>query len=233
MFTGIIEAVGSVAALRVARAGGQLRVAAPAAFLDRLRAGDSIAVSGCCLTITQLELGAAPRRAGARGWFNADLSPETLRRTRLGRLRPRERVNLERPLRAGALLGGHWVQGHVDALGVVRGVTAIGRGKNRWLHVLLPPEILPYVVWKGSLAVDGVSLTVAALNDDVASFAIVPFTLAHTNFASLRRAQAVNLEADILARYLERLLRPNPPRPAAAHADPAGWSVRDWQDNGF
>lgn len=233
MFTGIIEEVGTVAALRAGRGGGELRIAAPGTLLDRLREGDSIAVSGCCLTITQLEPSGGAGRDKSQGWFTADLSPETLRRTRLGKLRSGERVNLERPLRAGALLGGHWVQGHVDGLGVVREFRRAGRGGNRWLRVALPPEVLPYVVWKGSLAVDGVSLTVAELDDDVAGFAIIPFTLAHTNFGRLRRGQGVHLEADILARYLERLLRPAPPAKPAARDRAAAWTERQWRARGF
>lgn len=246
MFTGIIEAVGTVLALRAGRAGGQLRMAAPPALLELLREGDSIAVSGCCLTITALGREASPasgkarpasRRAASRAaaWFAADLAPETLRRTRFARLRTGDRLNLERPLRPGSLLSGHWVQGHVDAVGFVRASAPVRpRSASYWLRVQVPPQLLPYVAWKGSLAVDGVSLTIADLADDLVSFAIVPFTYTHTNFSGLRPGAPVNLEADILARYLERLLRPAQPAKAASRARGAKpWTARQWQAHGF
>ena len=210
MFTGIVEHVGRVEALETsalgkdsletAMQGARLRVhAGPLAAA--LAISGSIAVNGCCLTIVEI-----------RGeTFAADLSSETLRRTAFGELKRGARVNLERPLTAGKEFGGHFVQGHVDGIGRVARVDA--EGANWWLGVQLPPDLLRYIAMKGSLAIDGISLTVANLARDVVEAAIIPFTYANTNLQALRPGDAVNLEVDILAKYIERLLETR--RPAA------------------
>lgn len=194
MFTGIIEAIGTVEALESAGDAARLRIRVPESLGD-LAVSASIAVNGCCLTVVEF----------AAGIFAADLSGETLRRTAFGEVKAGARVNLERPLRAGAELGGHFVQGHVDGLGRITRLAQ--ENQNWWLGVRVPPELARYVAMKGSIAIDGVSLTVAAMpENDVAEVAVIPFTHTHTNIAGLRLGDAVNIECDVLAKYLERLL---------------------------
>lgn len=207
MFTGIIEHVGGVEELRPAPESGsqatRLRVnAGPLAA--SLAVSGSIAVNGCCLTIVEI----------SGETFAADLSSETLRRTSFGEITPGTRVNLERPMHGGKEFGGHFVQGHVDAIGRV--VRWEADGANWWLGVRLPKEIVRYAAMKGSIALDGISLTVANLVHDVVEAAIIPFTYAHTNLQSVRVGDAVNLEADILAKYVERILEVR--RPATAES---------------
>ncbi len=197
MFTGIVTAVGQVTAFSRQRNGARLSLAAPEAFLSGVESGDSIAVSGCCLTVAEL----LPAQGGRAG-FRADLAPETIRRTRFSQLRGGQSVNLELPLRAGQPLGGHLVQAHVDGVGFVAPPRRRERGR---LAVRVPAQLLPLVAAQGSLAVEGVSLTVAALEEDRAEFAIIPYTRTHTNLGQLRPGDAVNLEVDLLARYLARL----------------------------
>jgi riboflavin synthase len=201
MFTGIVEHMGKVESLQTSAQGSRLCVhAGPLAA--SLAISGSIAVNGCCLTIVEI-----------RGeTFAADLSSETLRRTAFGELKCGARVNLERPLTAGKEFGGHFMQGHVDGIGRVARVDP--DGANWWLGVRLPSELLRYVAMKGSIAIDGISLTVANLATDVVEAAIIPFTYANTNLQALRPGDAVNIEVDILAKYLERLLETR--RPAAA-----------------
>jgi riboflavin synthase len=188
MFTGLIEDVGEVLTADRGGTGMTLRIATPLA--RELRAGDSIAVSGVCLT-------AVGPGAGA---FRADVSPATLAATTLGRLMPGARVNLERALAADGRFGGHLVLGHVDG---VADVTAFGPdGDHHWLSLDLPPELAPLLVARGSLAVDGISLTVARLHGPHAGFQIVPHTLAHTTLGALRPGDAVNVECDIIGKYV-------------------------------
>ena len=196
MFTGIIEAAGKIDALDRSENGGRLRVSLAEAgdIAAQSKLGDSIAVNGCCLTVAEL---------GAKH-FSADLSGETLRRTAFGEMKPGNLVNLERPLAAGARLGGHFVQGHVDGIGRVTRI--VPEGDNWWLSVRVPEDLRRYVAEKGSIALDGISLTVARWQDGVADFAIIPFTYAHTNIAATSPNDAVNLECDILAKYVESLL---------------------------
>jgi riboflavin synthase alpha subunit len=195
MFTGIIRDQGHV--VSAVRNGGGVRLrieageTAAAAHL-----GDSIAVSGCCLTVIGAEDGA----------LEFDAVPETIARTNLGRLEPGSEVNLEPALRAGEPLGGHFVQGHVDGLGRCRALGPEGDGAR--LRLELPPDLLRYCIEKGSLAVDGVALTVAALLDDGVEIALVPFTLEHTTLSSLQPGAEVNVEVDLLAKYAERLSSP-------------------------
>jgi riboflavin synthase len=159
-----------------------------------LRAGDSIAVNGVCLTVVACD---------ATG-FAADISSETVRVTTLGDRAPDEPVNLERPLRADARLGGHFVLGHVDGVGRVAALRPDGEGY--WLEVDVPEPLEPYMISKGSIAVDGISLTIASLDTGRVGVAIVPFTFAHTTLGSARVGDRVNLEADVLGKYVARLL---------------------------
>jgi riboflavin synthase len=184
MFTGIVEELGSIDAID----GGRVRVAATT-VLDGARQGDSIAVDGCCLTLV----------AQGAGWWEADVSDETLKRTTLGDRQPGDRVNLERPVRAQDRLGGHIVQGHVDGVGeIVEPVPD--------LQVRMPRDLLRYVVEKGSVAVDGVSLTVVDVLDDGFTVAVIPHTAAVTTLGHKGPGDRVNLEVDVTVKYVERLL---------------------------
>jgi riboflavin synthase len=197
MFTGLVEGPGTVAAVQATGGDGaavRLRVTAP--WLDGLAVGDSVAVNGCCLTVTGLP----------GDGFTADLVGETLARTALGRLAPGDPVNLERPLAAGGRLGGHLVQGHVDGVGRVLERAADGDGTR--LRVRLDPALARYVVAKGSIAVDGVSLTVAAVGPDWFAVALIPHTMAVTTLGRRRVGDPVQLEVDLLAKYVERLVAP-------------------------
>jgi riboflavin synthase len=209
MFTGIVEHVGRVEALDTTAAldgGAQAaRLRANAGPLAAsLAVSNSIAVNGCCLTVVEI----------SGETFAADLSSETLRRTSFGEIKPGSRVNLERPLTAGKEFGGHFVQGHVDGVGRVTRWEP--EGANWWLGVRVPRDLASYVAMKGSIAIDGISLTVANLASDVVEAAIIPFTYANTNLQALHMGDAVNLEADILAKYVERILEAR--RPATASA---------------
>lgn len=186
MFTGIVEELGSVASLE----GPRLRISARA-VLDGVVLGDSTAVNGCCLTVVDFDLDA--------GWWEADVSDETFSRTNLGDLKPGDRVNLERPVRLADRLGGHLVQGHVDAVGeVVEPVPD--------LRVRMPAELTRYVVEKGSITVDGVSLTVVDALDDGFTVAIIPHTAAVTTLGVRGPGDRVNLEVDVTAKYVEKLV---------------------------
>jgi riboflavin synthase len=193
MFTGIVRELGTV--VRAVRGGGGLRLEVEAPETAAAAAvGDSVAVGGVCLTAV----------AAGDGRLAFDAVPETLARTALGDLAEGDAVNLEPALRAGEPLGGHILQGHVDAVGSVRSVEPEGDGRRIWLDV--PAGLLRYCVEKGSIAVDGVSLTVAALDDEGLAVALIPHTLAVTTLGALAPGDAVNLEADVLAKYVERLL---------------------------
>jgi riboflavin synthase len=194
MFTGIVEETGRVAA---AEQRGGLLVARVAArrVLEGLELGGSIAVDGCCLTAVEVD-GQA---------FTCELTAETLARTAfVDRLRAGARVNLERSMRADARFDGHIVQGHVDGVGTVRALRREGEAAE--LEVALSPELERYVVEKGSIAVDGVSLTVAAVAPGLFRVALIPYTLEHTNLGEVRAGGPVNLEVDVIAKYVERLL---------------------------
>jgi riboflavin synthase len=192
VFTGIVRERGRVAVAEVNGDGLHLRIQA-AGTAAEAKPGDSIAVAGCCLTATAVEDGS----------FEFDAVPETIARTNLGRLAAGAEVNLEPALRAGEPLGGHFVQGHVDGLARVRSLDQDGEGAR--LRLELAPELLRYCVEKGSLTVDGVSLTIAALNDDGVEIALVPFTLRKTTLSALSPRDEVNVEVDVLAKYAERL----------------------------
>lgn len=193
MFTGLIEATGRIAAVGGTADGRRVRVASPLGA--GLAAGDSIAVNGVCLTATAID---------ADG-FSVDVSPETLRVTSFASLPVGSVVNLERPLRADGRLGGHFVQGHVDGVGHVRSVR--GDGDHRWLEIDFPPALASNFIVKGSVAVDGVSLTIASLSSDRFGVQIIPFTWEHTAFPQLRAGDVVNLEVDMLGKYVLSFLR--------------------------
>ena len=195
MFTGIVREVGRVVAVEGGLEGRTLVVRAPATAAGT-GVGDSVAIGGVCLTAESVD--------GERIRFHA--VAETLRRTSLGRLTEGVDVNVEPALRAGEPLGGHYVQGHVDGLGAIGSVEAEGDGLR--VVVEAPPEILRYCVEKGSITVDGVSLTVAELLEDAIAVALVPHTLEATTLRDLAPGQQVNLEVDVLAKYVERLVAP-------------------------
>jgi riboflavin synthase len=196
MFTGIVKWVGTVESLESAAGGegGRLRVQGTTELAERLNVSDSIAVNGCCLTVVKCD----------GQVFEMDLSGETLRRTSFGEMKAGTRVNLEKPLTANAELGGHFVQGHVDGIGRVTALAP--EGENWWLSVRVPDEVARYIGMKGSIALDGISLTVAGWHDGVVDFAVIPFTYNFTNVQWMAVGDAVNVEADMLAKYVERLL---------------------------
>ena len=194
MFTGIIEEVGSIERLVSGKTGAEIRIAART-VTSGTQEGDSIAVNGVCLTARNI----------SPGTFHADLSPETLERSALRKLQPGSLVNLERALLPSSRLGGHMVQGHVDGVAVVRSLRELGDG-NWWLSVEIPAELDRYCVFKGSISIDGVSLTIAALEGNLLSVAVIPHTYANTSMRSYRTGQPVNLEIDIIAKYVEKML---------------------------
>jgi riboflavin synthase len=190
MFTGIIEELGTVETV-----GARLRIRASTVMQD-LAEGASIAVNGVCLTAVDLKPDS----------FAADLAPETLRRSNLGGLRSGSRVNLERPLSPSGRLSGHIVQGHVDGTGEFLALEALG-ADNWWLRVRVPPELDPFLVYKGSIAIDGISLTIAALEGDVLSVTIIPHTYRNTTLGGYNPGAHLNLECDILAKHVAKLLQ--------------------------
>jgi len=191
MFTGLIEAIGEVAEMKPTPSGFRLRLTTPIA--SEIAPGDSIAVNGVCLTAVASDDLAV----------HADISPETARVTALGSLRRGALVNLERPLRADARLGGHFVQGHVDATGTIEEIRP--DGESFWLTVRYPALLAPYIVRKGSIAVNGISLTVAGLDERRFDIQIIPYTWEHTNLHLAKPGDAVNLECDIVGKYVVRV----------------------------
>jgi riboflavin synthase alpha subunit len=194
MFTGLVEALGHVEASSRTGAGHRLALRVPEEWSGEVRAGDSIAVSGVCLTAVVVE----------PGRLAFDLADETRAVTTLGDLGAGDPVNLERPLRLGAPVGGHLVLGHVDGVGRVAAVETEGAGRRLTVHV--PPPLRPYLIPKGSVAVDGVSLTIAALADASFAVALIPHTLAVTTLGARRAGDRVNLEMDVLGKYVQALL---------------------------
>ena len=195
MFTGIIEELGTVESLQTRSAGARLKVRCSTVMKD-MTEGASIAVNGVCLTAVD------PRPDS----FAADLAPETLRRSNLGDLRAGSRVNLERPLSPTGRLSGHIVQGHVDGTGEFVSLEALG-DENWWLNIRVPADLDPFLVFKGSIAIDGISLTIAALEGDLLSVTIIPHTYRNTTLGGYRAGARLNLECDILAKHVEKLLR--------------------------
>jgi len=237
VFTGIIEVIGTVREFSRQAAGARVHIGA-GALAEGLRLGDSVAVEGACLTVTAL----------CGDGFRADLSAETLARTTLGRLRAGVRVNLERPLRLGDRLGGHLVTGHVDAVGRI--AERVPQGEGEFIRIRFPRELGPLLVMKGSVAVDGISLTVADLSRDTFGVAIIPHTLRHTTLGDKRVGDPVNLEADLLGKHVARLLalragfppgggstpEGGPPGPEAGRLDATGQeglSLARLQEHGF
>ena len=190
MFTGLVEAIGEITEVKPTPAGFRLRLSTSLA--PELSNGDSLAVSGVCLTVVS---------ADSYG-IHADVSPETARITTLGTIKRGAVVNLERPLRADSRLGGHFVQGHVDGTGTIEELR--GDGESFWLTVRFPATLAAYIVRKGSIAVNGVSLTVAGVDDRHFDVQIIPYTWTHTNLQTLKSGDAVNLECDILGKYVAR-----------------------------
>jgi riboflavin synthase len=193
MFTGLVEEIGRLRAITATAAGAELVMEATA-ILPGTQVGDSIACNGCCLTVTGLPAGG----------FTAHAGTETLARTTVGTWRTGKSVNLERALLPTSRLGGHFVQGHVDGVGRVLSATTEGE-TVRW-QFSLPGELAPFVVEKGSIAVDGISLTVTACETGAFEVAIIPHTQAHTTLGTLRPGDDVNLETDVLAKYVHRIL---------------------------
>lgn len=194
MFTGIIEATGRIGRFARTPGGSRVRITSPG-YGSGLSPGESVAVDGACLTVT----------ARGRDWFEADISPETARRTTLGRARAGRCVNLERPLAASGRLGGHFVQGHVDT--TARVLSLRRRREFAEMVIACPAALRGYLVEKGSVAVNGVSLTVASLTRTAFTAALIPHTLEATNLSDIRAGSAVNLEADILAKYIKALMK--------------------------
>ena len=192
MFTGLVEAIGEITEVKPTPGGFRLRLSTSLA--TGLANGDSVAVNGVCLTVVATD----PQGV------HLDVSPETARVTTVGTLRRGSMVNLERPLRADARLGGHFVQGHVDATAAVEDVRQ--DGDSYWLTIVFAPELGPYIVRKGSIAVNGVSLTVAGVDERRFDVQIIPYTWAHTNFHALKAGDTVNLECDILGKYVARAI---------------------------
>jgi len=195
MFTGVIQELGRVDSFEPHQTGARLNIQCAAVLAD-VQIGASIAVNGACVTAVHL----------TENSFSAEVSPETLKRTNFGLLRPESPVNLERPLAVGARLDGHFVLGHVDGTAELVSLDSLGND-NWWLTVRLPHALDRYVVSKGSIALDGISLTVAELAADLASFTILPHTYAHTTLHSYNSGALLNLEVDILAKHIEKLIR--------------------------
>jgi riboflavin synthase len=193
MFTGLVQGLGRIGGIERSGDGARLTIKTP--LVSELRTGDSVAVNGVCLTATSLE----------NGSFVADAMNETLSRSSLGGLEVGARVNLELALRAGDRLGGHVVQGHVDAVGEV--VSVAEDGFARRIRIEAPPDLLRYVIEKGSIAVDGVSLTVAECDSRSFTVSLIPETLQRTNLGHAGAGDRVNLEVDVLAKYVEKLIR--------------------------
>src|SRR5437660_1783090 len=196
MFTGIVEEVGRIT--RIEQHGENRRITVAAEHAPKeLGTGHSVSVSGVCLTALDIKPGS----------FCADLAPETWARTSFSRIHEGAQVNLELPMKADGRFGGHIVQGHVDGVGRVIAMERIADSENWWLHIELPPEVEKYTVHKGSISIEGVSLTVAKLEDSRCTIAIIPHTVEQTNLNSLKPGDPVNLEADLIAKYVEKMMK--------------------------
>ena len=205
MFTGIVEHLGTIESLLLQAEGGRVTIHAPT-LASKLAVSNSIAVNGCCLTIVSAD----------KDRFSADLSGETVRKTSFGAngnaaLRKGARVNLEQPLTAGKEFGGHFVLGHVDGTGRIAHLRP--EGESWWYGVEVPEDFARYIVPKGSITIDGVSLTVANRQDGIAEIAVIPYTHEHTNIRDRKPGDAVNLEGDILGKYVERYLEARSSKP--------------------
>jgi riboflavin synthase len=202
MFTGIVEEVGRI--VRIEQRGENRRITIAATRTPReLSTGASVAVSGVCLTALDIRLDTQP------GSFCADLAPETWARTSFSRIHDDALVNLELPMKAAGRFGGHFVQGHVDGVGKLISLERIANSENWWLHIELPAEVEKYTVFKGSISIEGISLTVAKLAKNRCTIAIIPHTVEMTNLHSLKPGDPVNLEADLIAKYVEKMMGHN------------------------
>jgi riboflavin synthase len=198
MFTGIVEEVGRIT--RIEERGENRRITIAATNTPKeLGTGHSVAVSGVCLTALDIKPGS----------FCADLAPETWTRTSFSRIHEGALVNLELPMKADGRFGGHIVQGHVDGVGKLIEFERIANSENWWLHIALPEDVEKYTVFKGSLSIEGISLTVAKLERERCSIAIIPHTVEMTNLHSLKSGDPVNLEADLIAKYVEKMMKGN------------------------
>ena len=214
MFTGIIEHLGTIDSLQVHADGGRVTIHAPS-VTPHLAIANSIAVNGCCLTIVAIE---------GEG-FSADLSAETIRKTSIGEWKCATRVNLEHPMTAGKEFGGHFVLGHVDTVGRVARLEP--EGENWWYGVEVPESFVRSIVPQGSIAIDGISLTIARWHERTAEIAIIPFTYEHTNVRDKHIGDAVNLEGDVLGKYVERYLE------ARTTAKPSSLTIEQLVAQGF
>jgi riboflavin synthase len=214
MFTGIVEEVGHIG--RIERHGENRRITIAAERTPKeLATGDSVAVSGVCLTALDIKPGS----------FSADLAPETWVRTSFSRMREGALVNLELPMKADGRFGGHIMQGHVDGVGKLTALERIADSENWWLEIELPDEVGKYTVFKGSLAIEGISLTVAKLERNRCSVAIIPHTVEMTNLHSLKPGDPVNLEADLIAKYVEKM--------SMANRDAPRFTIEELVEQGF
>jgi riboflavin synthase len=196
MFTGIVEEVGRVKRIEQMNENRRITVAAGSTPKE-LKAGDSVSVSGVCLTALDIK----------PGQFGSDLAPETWARTSLSRIHEGALVNLELPMKADGRFGGHIVQGHVDGVGRLIALDRIADSENWWLEIELPDEVEKYTVYKGSISIEGISLTVAKLEKSRCTVAIIPHTVERTNLHSLKVGDPVNLEADLIAKYVEKMMK--------------------------
>jgi riboflavin synthase len=195
MFTGIVEEVGRITRIEQRGENRRITVAAENAPKE-LQTGNSVSVSGVCLTALDIKPGS----------FCADLAPETWVRTSFSRIHEGALVNLELPMKADGRFGGHIVQGHVDGVGKLIAFERIAESENWWLHIELPPDVEKYTVYKGSISIEGISLTVAQLENNHCTIAIIPHTVEMTNLHSLKAGDPVNLEADLIAKYVEKMM---------------------------
>jgi riboflavin synthase len=195
MFTGIVEEVGRITRIEQRGENRRITIAAETAPKE-LKAGHSVAVSGVCLTALDIKPGS----------FSADLAPETWVRTSFSRMHEGALVNLELPMKADGRFGGHIVQGHVDGVGKLLGLERIADSENWWLRIELPSDVEKYTVYKGSVCIEGISLTVAKLDDAICTVAIIPHTVEMTNLNSLKPGDALNFEADLIAKYVEKMM---------------------------
>jgi riboflavin synthase len=219
MFTGIIEEVGKV--VKIEQRGENRRITIDAASVSgELKTGDSVAVSGVCLTALSIN----PKS------FSADLAPETWARTSFSRMHEGALVNLELPMQANGRFGGHIVQGHVDGVGKLIELERIADSENWWLHIQMPPEIEKYTVFKGSISIEGISLTVAKLEQNICTVAIIPHTVERTNLGSLNPGDPVNLEADLVAKYVEKMTNG---RSAPSSLTPSSLTIEELVRQGF
>jgi riboflavin synthase len=196
MFTGIVEEVGRIARIEQGGENRRITIASKHASAE-LKTGDSVAVSGVCLTALEIKPGS----------FCADLAPETWTRTSFSRIHEGALVNLELPMKSDGRFGGHIVQGHVDGVGKLIAFDRIADSENWWLQIELPDEVEKYTVFKGSISIEGISLTVAKLERDLCTVAIIPHTVERTNLHSLKPGDPVNLEADLIAKYVEKMMK--------------------------